>query len=56
MDKTGERFYEAELYRLKGELTLEQLKFKIQSSKVADSLILVTRLEAEVEECFLESD
>ena len=24
VDKTGERFYEAELYRLKGELTLQQ--------------------------------
>ena len=23
VDKTGERFYEAELYRLKGELTLQ---------------------------------
>ena len=28
--KTGERFYEAELYRLKGELTLQQ--FKVQGS------------------------
>ena len=27
VDKTGERFYEAELYRLKGELTLQQKKF-----------------------------
>ena len=25
VDKTGERFYEAELYRLKGELTLQQV-------------------------------
>ena len=25
VDKTGERFYEAELYRLKGELTLHSL-------------------------------
>ena len=24
VDKTGERFYEAELYRLKGQLTLRQ--------------------------------
>jgi hypothetical protein len=29
--KTGERYYEAELYRLKGELTLQQ--FKVQGSK-----------------------
>ena len=26
VDKTGERFYEAELYRLKGELTLQQVQ------------------------------
>ncbi len=32
VDKNGERFYEAELYRLKGELTLQQ--FKVQSSKL----------------------
>ena len=31
VERTDERFYEAELYRLKGELTLEQ--FKVQSSK-----------------------
>ena len=31
VDKTGERFYEAELYRLKGELTLQQS----QASKVS---------------------
>ena len=31
VDKTRERFYEAELYRLKGELTLQQ--FKVQGSK-----------------------
>jgi predicted ATPase len=31
VDKTGERYYEAELYRLKGELTLQQ--FKVQGSK-----------------------
>jgi predicted ATPase/class 3 adenylate cyclase len=30
-DKSGERFYEAELYRLKGELTLQ--KFQVSSSK-----------------------
>ncbi|MBI3301053.1 MAG: AAA family ATPase, partial [Deltaproteobacteria bacterium] len=31
VDKTGERFYEAELYRLKGELTLQQ--FQVSGSK-----------------------
>ena len=38
VDKTGERFYEAELYRLKGELTLQQesqkSKGKSQKSKM----------------------
>ena len=33
VDKTGERFYEAELYRLQGELTLQQ--FKVQGSKLS---------------------
>jgi predicted ATPase len=35
VDKTGERFYEAELYRLKGELTLytvQRSRFKVQRS------------------------
>jgi predicted ATPase len=31
VDKTGERFYEAELYRLKGQLTLQ--KFQVSSSR-----------------------
>jgi len=31
VDKTGERFYEAELYRLKGQLTLQ--KFQVSGSK-----------------------
>ena len=34
VDKTGERFYEAELYRLRGELTLRQFKVKVQSAKL----------------------
>jgi class 3 adenylate cyclase/predicted ATPase len=32
VDKTGERVYEAELYRLRGELTLQK-EFKVQGSK-----------------------
>jgi len=39
--KTGERFYEAELYRLKGELTLRS---KVQRLKA--------EVEAETERCF----
>jgi predicted ATPase len=42
VDKSGERFYEAELYRLKGELTLAQPKIQGPQSKVQDA-----------EECFL---
>src|SRR5215510_7668200 len=36
-NKTGERFYEAELYRLKGELTLQQFKGQSSQSKVSNS-------------------
>jgi predicted ATPase len=46
VDKTGERWYEAELYRLKGELTLQQ--FKVQGSKFKEA-------EAEAEACFLKA-
>ena len=35
VDKTGERYYEAELYRLKGQLTLQ--KFQVPSSKFRNS-------------------
>jgi hypothetical protein len=41
-DKSGERYYEAEIYRLKGELTLKQSR--VQS--------LESRVEKEAEECF----
>ena len=41
VDKTGERFYEAELYRLKGELTLQS---QVQS--------LRSKVQEEAEECF----
>src|SRR5262249_22782632 len=42
VDQTGERFYEAELYRLKGELTLKQSSVQGLASNV----------QKEVEECF----
>ena len=42
MEKTEERFYEAELYRLKGELTLQS---KVQGPKF--------KVEEEAGECFL---
>jgi predicted ATPase len=53
VDQTGERFYEAELYRLKGQLTLQ--KFQVSGSKfqVENSLgSSVQSLESEAEECF----
>src|SRR6266852_4511640 len=53
VNKTGERFYEAELYRLKGELTLQKFqvsgsKFQVQESPKSG----VRSPESEAEECF----
>jgi len=45
VDKTGERHYEAELYRLKGELTLKQSR--VQS--------LASSVQKEAKECFLKA-
>ncbi len=57
MRRTGERAHEAELYRLNGELTLQQ--FKVQSSrfKVANSQPLIPnpQTEVEAETCFLKA-
>jgi predicted ATPase len=52
--KTGERVWEAEVYRLKGELTLKQFnvqgsKFKVEESPESE----VRSPESEAEECFL---
>jgi predicted ATPase len=62
VDKTGERFYEAELYRLKGELLLTQegnsqkSKVKNQKSKVGISpQPLAPSPQAQAEECFLKA-
>ena len=59
VDKSGERFYEAELYRLYGELTLQEAnqksKGKSQKSKIETSSQLLTpnpQAEAEAEACF----
>ena len=46
VDYTGECVYEAELHRLRGELTLQQ--FKVQSSKFKEA-------ETEAEACFLKA-
>jgi predicted ATPase len=60
VDKSGERFYEAELYRLRGELTLQQenqkAKVKGQKSKIeTDPRPLTSDPQAEVEACFLKA-
>src|SRR5439155_4037082 len=49
VDKTGERLYEAELYRLKGELTLQQSSVQGLASR------RVRSPESEAEECFLKA-
>jgi class 3 adenylate cyclase/predicted ATPase len=56
VNKTGERFYEAELYRLKGELTLQQ-QFKVQSSefKVPNTQHPTPSTQSEAEACFLKA-
>jgi class 3 adenylate cyclase/predicted ATPase len=53
VDKTGERWWEAELYRLKGQLTLQKFqvsgfKFQVQESPKSE----VRSPESEAEECF----
>jgi predicted ATPase len=62
-EKTGDRFYEAELYRIKGELTLQesraslkQVSDKSQASpgQVEDKSE-ITDPQAEAEECFLKA-
>jgi predicted ATPase len=53
-DKTGERFWEAELYRLKGELTLAQFRVQTsQESQLTDLRSLPPDPQAEAEGCFL---
>ena len=51
VDRTGERYYEAELYRLKGELTLQQenQKAKVKGQKAK----IETEAHGEAEACFL---
>ena len=68
--KTGERHYEAELYRLQGELTLQQFKVHGSKSKVKErpkskirspkssnpkSQILDPKSQGEAEACFLKA-
>jgi hypothetical protein len=57
VNRTGERWYEAELYRLYGELSLQQSKVQGPKSKVPSTQHLTpsTQAEAEAEACFLKA-
>jgi predicted ATPase len=57
IDKNGERHYEAELYRLKGELTLQKLSVASSQLSVTNpqSLTPNPQAEAEAEACFLKA-
>jgi predicted ATPase len=53
VDKTGERSWEAELYRLKGQLTLQ--KFKVSGSKFPVAAPQPLTFEPQAEACFLKA-
>jgi predicted ATPase len=53
VEQTGERWYEAELYRIKGELTL-QLKIEIAKLRIAEVQAPTTNTQA-AEACFLKA-
>ena len=68
VENKGERYYEAEIYRLKGELmfvqsgarspaSIKSSKFKVQSSKsqITDPRPLTSGPHAEAEACFLKA-
>jgi predicted ATPase len=56
VDRTGERWWEAELYRLKGELLLKKSESRIQNSEATPQhLTPSTQAEAEAEACFLKA-
>jgi predicted ATPase len=54
VDRTGERYHEAELYRLKGQLTLQQSSVQRLESSVSNTQHPAphTQAEAEAEACF----
>jgi predicted ATPase len=52
VSKTEERYYEAELYRLKGELTLQKLSVVSPQSSVTDPRSLTPDSLSEAEACF----
>jgi DNA-binding winged helix-turn-helix (wHTH) protein/predicted ATPase len=57
VNNTGERFWEAELYRVKGQLTLQQLSVVSCQLSVPSTQPLTssTQAEAEAEACFLKA-
>ena len=54
-EKNEERMYEAELYRVKGELTLAQSKVQSLESKVTDLRSLIPDPQGEAEAYFLKA-
>jgi predicted ATPase len=54
VERTGECFYEAELYRLYGELTLQKAVSRKQKA-VPNPQLLTPSTQAEAEECFLKA-
>ena len=54
-DATQERIYEAELYRLKGELILQQFKVQGSTFKVENPQSAFHNPQLEAEECFLKA-
>jgi len=54
-DTTEERWYEAELYRLKGELTLQQFNVQGSKFKVKNSQSAFRNPQSEAEACFLKA-
>jgi predicted ATPase len=55
VEQTGERVWEAELYRLKGELTLQQESQKAKGKEQKAKIENDTKAEAEAEACFLKA-
>jgi predicted ATPase len=55
VNRTGERFYEAELYRLKGELTLARSGVRGPASEVPNTQHPTPSTQAEAEACFLKA-
>jgi class 3 adenylate cyclase/predicted ATPase len=55
VNRTEERFYEAELYRLKGELTLQKLSVISCQLSVTDPRPLIPDPQGEAEACFLKA-